>query len=94
MWISPTLSRCGLNSGSRLSDCDTQPAEACKALGEDLPASKRRGKMKQSLLHQGDGAQGASTAELLEKKQGELEERRKRRRDETVRALLLFCCLC
>ena len=65
-----------------------------KAAGEDLPASKRHGKAKQSLLHQGDGTQGVSTAEILEQKQGELEERRKRKRDETVRTLLLFCCLC
>ena len=41
-----------------------------KVTGEVLPASKRRGKAKQSSLHQGDGAQGASTAELVEKKQG------------------------
>jgi len=65
-----------------------------KAIGEDLPPSMRRGAAKQSLLHQGDGAQGVSTAEILEKKQGELEARRKRRRDETVHAFLLFCCLC
>ena len=65
-----------------------------KATGEVLPASKCRGKAKQSSLHQGDSAQGASTAELIEKKQGELEERRKRKRDETVRTLLLFCHLC
>jgi len=65
-----------------------------KAIGEDLPPSKRRGAAKQSLLHQGDGAQGVSAAEILEKKQGELEARRKRRRDETVNAFLLFCCLC
>ena len=65
-----------------------------KAAGEDLPASKHRGKAKQSLLHQGDSAQGESTAETLEKKRGELEERRKRRRDKTVRTLLLFCRLC
>jgi hypothetical protein len=65
-----------------------------KALGEDLPASKRRGKMKQSLLHQGDGAQGVSTAELIEKRKGELEERRKRKRDETVCTSLLFYHLC
>ena len=64
-----------------------------KAVGEDLPASKHRGKAKQSLLHQGDGTQGDSTAETLEKKQGELEERRKRRKDETVRTLLMFCRL-
>ena len=62
-----------------------------KSVGEGLPASKRHGKARWS---QGDGAQGMSTVEILEKKQGELEERRKRRRDETVRALLLFCCLC
>ena len=65
-----------------------------KAFGEDLPASKRRGVAKQSLLHQGDGAQGVSAAEIIEKKQGELEARRKRRRDEMVHASLLFCCLC
>ena len=65
-----------------------------KAAGEVLPPSKQRGKVKQALLHQGDGAQGASTAEILEKKQEELEERRKRRRDETVRACFLFCGLC
>ena len=65
-----------------------------KATGEVLPASKCRGKAKQSSLHQGDGAQGVSTAELIEKKQGELEERRKRKRDETVRTLPLFCRLC
>ena len=60
------------------------------AIGEDpLATSKRRGMIKQSLLHQGDGAQGASIPEILKKKQGELEERRKRKRDETV-----FCCLC
>ena len=65
-----------------------------KRAGEEPPASKRRGKAKRFQLHQGDGVQGASTAEILEKKQGELEERRKRRRDETVRALLLFCGFC
>ena len=59
-----------------------------KAVGEDLPASKHRGKAKQSSLHQGDGTQGASMAEILEKKQGELEERRKKKRDETVHACL------
>ena len=65
-----------------------------RVIGEDLPASKCRGKAKQSSLLQGDGAQGASTAEFVEKKQGELEERRKRKRDETVCNLLLFCRLC
>ena len=65
-----------------------------KTAGEGLPASKHRGKAKQSLLHQGDGTQGESTAETLEKKRGELEERRKRKRGETVRTLLLFCRLC
>ena len=64
-----------------------------KTAGEDIPASEHRGTAKQSLLHKGDGAQGESTAETLEKKRGELEERRKRRRDETVRTLLLFCHL-
>jgi len=64
-----------------------------KPAGEDLPVSKHCGKARQSLLHHGDGTPGASTVEMLEKKQGELEERR-RRRDETVHALLLFCCLC
>lgn len=64
-----------------------------KAAGEDLPPSKRRGKAKQSMLHQGEGAQSASSAEVVEKKQGELEGRRKRKRDETVRTLLLFRCL-
>ena len=65
-----------------------------KAFREDPPVSKHHGVAKQSLLHQGDGAQGMSTAEIIEKKQGELEARRKRRRDETVHASLLFCCLC
>ena len=65
-----------------------------KAVGDDLLASKRRGKAKQSLVHQGDGAQGASTAEILQKKQAELEERRRKKRDEAVYASLLFCCLC
>ena len=65
-----------------------------KTNNEVLPASRRRGKAKQALLHHGDGAQGASTAEILEKKQEELEERRKRRRDDTVCALSLFCYLC
>ena len=65
-----------------------------KATGEDLPASKRRGKAKQSSRHQGDGVQGVSAVEILEKKRGELEERRRRRRDETVHVLLVFCCLC
>ena len=65
-----------------------------KRAGEDLPASKRHGKAKHFQLHQGDGVQGTSTAEILEKKQGELEDRRKRRRDKTVRALLLFCGFC
>ena len=64
--------------------------KSAKAVGEVLPESKRRGKAKQSLLHQGDGAQGVSTAEILKKKQGELEERRKKKRDETVCVLLLF----
>ena len=67
--------------------------KCAKAVGEPLPASKRRGKAKQSLLHRGDGAPGASTAETLEKKRGELEERRKRRRDNPVRALLLVLLL-
>ena len=67
--------------------------KCAKAVGEPLPASQRRGKAKKDLLHQGDGAPGASTAEIFERKRGELEERRKRRRDEKVRALLLFCCL-
>ena len=61
-----------------------------KVSGEHLPPSKRRGKAKQAALHQGDGTQGASMAETLERKQEELEERRKRRRDKTVHALLLF----
>ena len=65
-----------------------------KAIGEDPPISKRRGTAKQSLLHQGDGTQGMRAAEILEKKQGELEARRKRKRDETVHTFLLFCCLC
>ena len=65
-----------------------------KAIGETLPESKRRGKAKEASLHQGDGTQGASTAEILEKKREDLEVRRKRKRDETVRTLLLFCCLC
>jgi len=65
-----------------------------KAIREDPPISKHCGTAKQSLLHQGDGAQGVSAAEILEKKQGELEVRRKRKRDETVHAFLLFCCLC
>ena len=64
-----------------------------KAFGEEPPASKCHGLAKQSLLHQGDGAQGVSAAEIIEKKQGELEVRRKRR-DKTVHASLLFCCLC
>ena len=64
--------------------------KSAKAVGEVLPESKCQGKAKQSLLHQGDGAQGASTAEILKKKQGELEERRKKKRDETVCVLLLF----
>ena len=59
-----------------------------KAVGETLPESRRRGKAKEASLRQGDGVQGASTAEVLEKKQGELEERRKRKRDETVRLTL------
>ena len=65
-----------------------------KAAGEDIPSSQCRGKAKQSLLRLGDGTQGTSTAEMLEQKQGELEERRKRKRDEMVCALRLFCCLC
>ena len=38
-----------------------------KADGEELPPSKRRGKVKQALIHQGDGIQGTSAAEILEK---------------------------
>lgn len=60
-----------------------------KAAGEDLPASKRRGKAKNLSIHQGDGVQGASTAEIFEKKQEDLEARRKKRKDDMVRALLL-----
>lgn len=63
-----------------------------KALGVDLPTSKHHSKAKQSQLHQGDGTQGVSTVEIMEKKQGKLEERRKRR-DEMVQTLLLFYCL-
>ena len=59
-----------------------------KVIGETLPESRRRGKAKEAMLRNGDGVQGASTAEILEKKQGELEERRKRKRDETVRLTL------
>ena len=65
-----------------------------KADGEDLPPSKRHGKVKQALIHQGDGTQGTSMAEVLGKKQEELAERRKRKRDETVRVLLSFSCSC
>ena len=65
-----------------------------KAHGEDLPPSKHRGKVKQALLRQGDGAQGKSAAEVLETRQGELLEWRKRKRDETVRVFPLLCCLC
>jgi len=65
-----------------------------KAYGEDLPPSKRCGKAKQALLRQGDGAQGESAAEVLEMRQGELLERRKRKRDETVCVFPLLCCLC
>ena len=65
-----------------------------KYTGEGLPASKCRGKVKHFQLHQGNGVQGTSTAEILKKKQGELEDRRKRRRDETVHTLLLFCSFC
>jgi len=73
-----------------LHNCQKQ----AKAYGEDLPPSKRRGKAKQALLRQGDGVQGESTAEVLETRQGELSERRKRKRDETVCVFLLLCCLC
>jgi len=45
-----------------------------KAIREDPPMSKCRGTAKQSLLHQGDGMQGVSTAEIPEKKQGELKQ--------------------
>ena len=55
-----------------------------KAIGETLPKSRHCGKVKEALLHNGDGVQGASTVEILEKKQGELEERRKRKRDKMV----------
>ena len=55
-----------------------------KVIGETLPESRCRGKAKEVMLRNGDSVQGASTAEILEKKQGELEERRKRKRDETV----------
>jgi len=65
-----------------------------KAGGEELPPSKRRGKVKQAHIHQGDGIEGTSAAEILEKKQEELTERRKRRRDETVRVLLSFSYSC
>ena len=65
-----------------------------KRAGEDLPASKHHGKAKRFQLHQGDSAQGTSAAEILKKKQGELEDRRKRRRDKMVHALLLFCSFC
>ena len=39
-----------------------------KAGGEDLPASKHCGKAKWSSHHQGDGVQGISAVEILEKK--------------------------
>ena len=65
-----------------------------KAIREDPLISKHCGTAKQSSLHQGDGAQGVSAAEILEKKQGELEAKRKRKRDKMVHAFLLFCCLC
>jgi hypothetical protein len=68
--------------------------KAVKASGGTLPPSKRRGKGKQALLRPGDGVQGKSTAEVLERKEGELIERRKRKKDNTVSVLLLFCCLC
>ena len=65
-----------------------------KADGEELPASKRRGKVKQALVLQGDGIQGTSTAEILGRKQEELAERRKRKRDKTVCVLLSFSYSC
>jgi len=39
-----------------------------KSVGVDLLASKRHGQAKQTSLHQGDGAQGVSTAEIIKKK--------------------------
>ena len=59
-----------------------------KSIGEVIPVSKRRGKARRAALHQGDSAESASTAEVLHEKQGELEERRKRKRDEKVRTWL------
>ena len=67
--------------------------KSAKVVREELLVSKHHGKAKLSSLHQGDGTQGASTAEILKKKKGELEERRRKKRDKMVCALLLFCNL-
>jgi len=65
-----------------------------KSNGDALPPSICHRKGKKASLLQGDGTQGASTTEILEKKQEDLGERRKRKRDEMVHTWLLFCCLC
>jgi len=52
--------------------------------GEAVPPSVLRGKGKQARIYQGDGVGGASQTELLVQKRVDLEERRRRKRDELV----------